>query len=184
MEPTPAGVSVSAVSASLALGLVEKTLRIAGRRRDFSGDHGPLDQLQEAAQAGAARLAIYADEDVAAFNEYLASRRRKDAPAIDAALRMAIEIPLNVARAALAGLDLCAEVAGFVPASMAADFGTAVILLAGAARAALLSVDSNVAQLPRDGQFYRDALAERRRLQSQAFEKAEKLLDLPNFHAS
>lgn len=175
---------MSAVSASLGLGLVEKVLRIAGQRRDFSGDRGRLDQLADAAQAGSARLARYADEDVAAFNEYLASRRLKDTLAIGAALRTAIEVPLKIARAAVNGLDLCGEAACFVPAALAADLGTAVVLLAGAARATLLSVDSNLGQIPADSHFCRDVLAERRELHRQALQKAEKLLEPTNSNAS
>jgi methenyltetrahydrofolate cyclohydrolase len=170
-------VSVAAVSASLGLGLVEKVLRIAGLRRGFSGDRVRLDQLMDAARAGSDKLAGYADEDVAAYNDYLASKRRGDMPAMDAALRAAVESPMKIARAAVEGLDLCAEAAGIIPAALAADLGTAVVLLAGAARATLLSVDSNLGQLPPDSQFHRDALAERGELHHQAQHKAKKILE-------
>ena len=166
--------SVAAVSASLGLGLVEKVLRIAGQRRGFSGDRARLDQLMDAARAGSDALADYADEDVAAYDDYLASKRRGDV--LDAALRTAIESPLKIARAAVAGLDLCAEAAGLIPAAVAADLGTAVLLLECAARATLLSVDSNLGQFPPDSQFYRDVLAERGELHRQARQKAEKLV--------
>jgi len=174
---------VSAVSASLGFALVEKVLRIASQRKDFGGDRKRLVFLIDAAQAASARLARWADEDVAAFHQYLASKRARDAIAIDAALRMAIQIPLQIARESVTGLDLCAMVAGLIPAAVAADLGTAVVLLAGAARATLLSVDANLVQISGDSQFYRDVLAERQELENQALHKAEKLLEQTNSNA-
>jgi methenyltetrahydrofolate cyclohydrolase len=191
-EPAPAGVSVAAVSASLALGLLEKVLRIVSRRRDFSGDPERLGQLSDAARAGSARLARYADDDVAAFNEYLACRhlpkdtepqREERERALDAALKTAIEVPLNIARSAVAGLDLCAGAAGFVHAFVAADLGAAGELLAGAVRATLLSVDFNLGQLPRDSPFCRDVIAERHQLQNKALQKADALVRQIAVHA-
>jgi methenyltetrahydrofolate cyclohydrolase len=171
-EPTPAGVSVAAISASLGLALIEKVLRIVSQRKGFAGDRARLGQLADAAQAGSARVVHYADEDVAVFNEYLASRRAKDARATGDALRNAIEVPLKIARSAVDGLDLCAAAAGFAHAPLAADLGAAAEILAGAVRATLLSVDSNVTQLALDNQLYGDILAERRQLQKKAEEKA------------
>ena len=176
---------MSAVSARLGLSLVEKVLRIVSQRGDFNGDPGRLGQLGDAARTESARLARYADEDIAAFNEYMACRRlAKDTPrqmddrerAIAAALRTTIEIPMNVARSAIAGIDLCTGTSGFVHAFVAADLGAAAELLAGAVRAALLSVDFNLGQIPHDSQFYRDVLVERHELQSQALLKTDALV--------
>jgi formiminotetrahydrofolate cyclodeaminase len=178
---------VSAVSARLGLGLLEKVLRIVSQRRDFSGDLGRFSQLDDAARTESARLARYADEDIAAFNKYMACRRlAKDTPqqredrerAIAAALRTTIEIPMNVARSAIAGIDLCTSAAGFVHAFVAADLGAAAELLAGAVRATLLSVDFNLGQIPRDSQFYRDVMAERHELQSQVLLKTDALVQV------
>jgi formiminotetrahydrofolate cyclodeaminase len=165
-------VSVSAVSASFGFSLVEKVLRIAGQRKDFSGDRQRLAFLIDAAQSGSSHLARWADEDAWAFNQYLAARRLKDAAAIDAALRRAIQIPLQIAREAVGGLDLCAVAAGFIHKALAADLGTAAILFAGAVRATLLTVDANLAQIPADSQFHRDVLVECHALQTQVIQKS------------
>ncbi len=174
---------MAALSASLGFALVEKVLRIAGQKKDFAGDRKGVNSIADAAQAASVRLVRWADEDVAAFNQYLAARRLKDAAAIDAALRTAIQIPLQIAREAVSGLDLCATAAGFIPRSVAADLGTAVVLLEGAARATLLSVDSNLRQLPVDCQFYRDVLAERDDLRRKSVQNAENLLENTNSNA-
>ena len=176
---------MSAVSARLGLGLVEKVLRIVSQRGDFNGDPGRLGQLSDAARTESARLARYADEDIAAFNEYMACRRlAKDTPqqredrecAIAAALRTTIDVPMNVARSAIAGLDLCTDAAGFVHAFVAADLGAAAELLAGAVRATLLSIDFNLGQVLQDSQFHRDIIAERHELQNQALLKSDALV--------
>ena len=133
-----------------------------------------------------ARLARYADEDIAAFDAYMACRRlpkdtapqRKDRESsIAAALRTTIEVPtVNVACSAIAGIDLCTGTAAFVHAFVAADLGAAGELLAGAVRATLLSVDFNLSQIPHDSQFYRDVIVERHELQSQALLKTNALV--------
>jgi formiminotetrahydrofolate cyclodeaminase len=71
---------------------------------------------------------------------------------------------MNAARAAMGGLDLCAEAAGVVRGPLAADLGAAAALLCAAVRAILLCVDSNV------GQFESE---ERRELERQALARQE-----------
>src|SRR5271165_3554116 len=95
--PVPAGVSVAAVSASLGVSLLIKVLEITRRRKDFHGDPEKIEQLLISARAASRELDRYADEDVAAFAAYMASRRT---PNEAAALRIAIETPLAAARSA------------------------------------------------------------------------------------
>ena len=150
---------------------MEKVLRIAGQRKDFSGDRERLDFLIGAARKSSSHLSRWADEDAWAFHQYLVAKRLKDAAAIDASLRTAIQIPLQIAREAVSGLDLCAMAAGFIHKALAADLGTAAILLAGAVRATLLTVDANLTQIPAGSQFHRDVLVERRALHDQVIQK-------------
>jgi formiminotetrahydrofolate cyclodeaminase len=148
-EPTPAGVSVSAVSATLGISLLLKVLEIVAKRKNFAGDLGHLAWLRQAAGKESERLAQYADEDIAAYRAYIEARRLKTADVASArALRDVIEIPLRAAGSALAGLDLCADASSIVYGAVAADLGTAAILLAGAVRAMVLSVDVNLQQHP------------------------------------
>jgi formiminotetrahydrofolate cyclodeaminase len=155
-DPIPAGVSVAAVSASLALSLLIKVLEITRRRRDFQGDPAKIEELLASARAESKKLELYADEDIAAFAEYMASRRT---PNEVTALRRAIEVPLQAARAAAAGLKLCAESAAITPASIAPDLGAAALLLTASVRAMLLSVESNALRLT-DPQFQDDVSRE------------------------
>ena len=123
-----AGVATAAVSASFGLSLLIKVLQITGRRKGFSGDREQLGAWLEAARTLSADLARAAEDDIA----------RGTSPA------KAAEAPLSAARAAGAGLNLCAEAAAVVRGSVAADLGVAAFLLASAARGILLCVDSNL----------------------------------------
>lgn len=144
-DPVPAGVSAAAVSASLGLSLLMKVLEITRKRRDFHGDPGKIEEWLTSARAESAKLERSADEDAVAYAEYMASRKSSGEAA---ALRRAIEVPLEAARAAATGLRLCAEARGVAPASIEPDLGTAALLLAGAVHGILLSVESNALRLP------------------------------------
>ncbi len=139
-DPAPAGVTAAAVTATLALGLLIKVLEITRSRKSFSGDPQQIEKLIRAAAGESSRLAQYADDDIDAYKEYLASRRSAGA------LRLAIEVPLSAAHAAATGVELCAQSADLVPATLAPDLDAARTLLAGALRAMFFSIEANLRQ--------------------------------------
>ncbi|MBZ5673097.1 MAG: cyclodeaminase/cyclohydrolase family protein [Acidobacteriia bacterium] len=147
-RPAPAGVAAAAVAAELGIGLLIKTLAI-------TGGHG---ELLDAARQERAQLRGAADDDIGAVMAYMQTR---DA----AALRQAIEAPLRAARAAVAGLELCAKASGAVKSSLTADLGAAQALLAGALRAILICIDAN---LQGREEQHPDAVAERRAIEDRA----------------
>ncbi len=161
-NPAPAAVAVSAVTANLGLGLLIKVLEITGNRKSFAGDAQKLRALIDAARRESEQLRNAADEDIAAVRQYVGSRNPADA-------RNAIEVPLRAARAAVAGLDLCAEAADVIPGLaqglLAADLGAATLLLSAAVRAILLSVDSNLRSLPSEDPYRAAAAMEQRDLE-------------------
>ncbi len=160
-NPAPAAVAASAVTAALGLSLLIKVLEIAGKRKSFVGDPRLLKTLITLARHEAEALRLAADHDIAAVRLYLESRD-------PAAARNAIEVPMRAARAAGAGLDLCAEgatIQGVKQGLPAADLHAAAILLSAALRAILVSVEFNLRQLD-SGETYREAIvAEKRALE-------------------
>ncbi len=140
-KPSPAGVTAAAVSARLGLALLIKTLEITARR---SGDAETVRAWITASRRYSDILAEAANDDIVA-----------------AAERKRIEIPMNAARAAVGGLDLCSEAAGLVRGPLAADLGAAAALLCAAVRAIVLCVDSNVGELEEESrrELVRHALA-------------------------
>lgn len=184
-EPIPAGVAVSATSASFALGLLAKVLKVTGRKKGFSGDLAKVEKLAESARAESKRMMQLAEDDMAAFNDYMISarlpqatdREREDRKrAVNASVRKAIETPLAAARAAATGISLCVDGMDTVHAVVAADLGAAAALLAGALRVFLLCADSNIRQLAPDPSVYRDVLPDRVEWESRVFQQADSVL--------
>jgi formiminotetrahydrofolate cyclodeaminase len=165
-DPVPASVAISAVTASLALALLAKVLAIAGKKKDLAA-------LLVAAHAESHRLARLADEDIRAFNQYMECKRQgRD---LTAAIRNAIEVPMEAARSAVRGLELCVEAAEVVQGLTAADIGSAATLLSAAVRAMLLSVDFNVRAMRPDERFSDAVAGERRDLELTARQRADEV---------
>ncbi len=169
-DPVPAGVAISAVTASLALALLAKVLTIVSKRKNFTGDRQRLNALLDAALAESTRLRGLADDDIEAFNQYIECVRR--GKELTAAVCKAIEVPMDCARSAVRGLGLCAETAGMVQGLTAADIGAAAALLSGTARAMFLSVDANIRELCTDPRFADATTAERHGLEREAVRQA------------
>jgi formiminotetrahydrofolate cyclodeaminase len=110
-------------------------------------------------------LTNLADEDIKAYSTYMSSLQASNSPereqAKELALREAINVPMDAARCIVRGLKLCQEAAPLCHVGMmAADLGVAASLLAGGLRAMLLTVESNVRQLPVEDPFRKDIDAE------------------------
>jgi formiminotetrahydrofolate cyclodeaminase len=182
--PTPAGVAVSAISASLALSLLAMSLEITARKKPPHG-RAELGRMRQAAKRASLRMLADAERDVAAFEAYLESRRRRPRVAgkasrrrraTNVALARAIEMPLKIGREATAGLELCAQAARLVDPAVAADLGAAAAILAAAARAAARSAESNLRYLPPKNPLRARVIAERRLVERRAVAMLERIL--------
>jgi formiminotetrahydrofolate cyclodeaminase len=154
------GVATAAVAASLALDLLSKVIEVSK----------PVQQVEwlAAVRRESDNLRRAANEDVAAYNLYLQCVRTSAGPEeLQRALRGTIEVPMNAARSAVAGIELCVAIADSVRASVAADLGVAAALLAGAVRGIVGCVDANLRLAPRESD-YEAARAERRDLEERA----------------
>lgn len=180
-DPSVAAVAVACVSAACAANLAVMVLEITANRKNFQGDPKRINVLVEAARAESDRLARYADEDPAAYAWYIRcvrlpksteSERAHREQEITAALHRATEVPLSAARAAMAALNVCAEAAGLAHGAVATDLGGAAMLLSGAIRAMLLSVDSNLKALG-ESEFADEIAAERAELEQRAGDQAQ-----------
>lgn len=161
-DPVPAGVSAAAVSAAFAFGLIAKVLGVASKRKSFSGDRSLVDSLIGQARDHSEKISQLADDDIAAFEQYLQCVREKKST--EAAMRYAIEVPLNVARTAASGLPLCKNAESLIHAAVKPDLGIAVTLLAAVVRSSLLTVEANLEQVPPGDRFREEATSEMRQL--------------------
>ncbi len=158
IEPVPAGVAVAAVSAALALALLSKVLEVTRKHKDFAGDPDLIAELLADSHNGLLTLSRLADDDVAAFREFMAHTKS------DAAIRSSINVPLDVARTATFGIAICEKASGHVHPVVAPDLGVAAGLLAGVVRSTLITVNSNLQHLPENHPFRIEAAAEASRL--------------------
>ena len=180
-DPSVAAVAVASVAAACAANLAVMVLEINANRKNFQGDPKRIEALVEASRAESGRLARYADEDPAAYAWYMRcarlpknteSERAYRDREITSALHRATEVPLSAARSAMAALNICAEAAGLAHGAVATDLGGASMLLAGAIRAMLLSVDSNLKALG-ESEFTDQIAAERAELEQRAARQAD-----------
>jgi formiminotetrahydrofolate cyclodeaminase len=156
-EPVPAGVTAAAVSATLALALLSKVLQVTLRHKDFAGDRELVSALLDDTRNLFGILGRLADDDVAAFQDYLECMRSHQPTG--PALRKTIDVPLNVARSASLGIALCETSAGHVHAVVAPDLRIAAALLEGAVRSTLVTLKSNLEHLP-SGDPYRNEVTD------------------------
>ncbi len=143
VESVPAGASTAAVTGALGLGLLVKVLEIASRR---GAEVAPL--LARARELSG-KLSQLADDDIAAY------RQRS---------RAMIEVPLKIARGAAAGFALCEEARGLVHKAIAPDLITAATLLDAVVQSTVLTVESNLEQLPSGDPYREEVTAEARLL--------------------
>lgn len=176
--PTPGGGSASALTAAVGLSLVAMVARMPRTKHGTDEDRQALDGVLQAVEHLAQHALDLVDDDAAAYDAVVAAYRKPKATedqkverrsAIEAALRGAAEVPLEVMRSCRAGLGAALEAAKTGNPSASSDVGVAVELLGAALRGAALNVRVNVSSLTETG--YVDAVADEcSRLESTAAE--------------
>jgi methenyltetrahydrofolate cyclohydrolase len=144
--PAPGGGAAAAVTCALAAGLAAMAARFSDAQLPGTADVAhQADQLRE-------RAAGLADQDAAAYGAVLdayrlprdgdgGERRRR----IEAALRRAAEVPLEIAEIAAQVAGLAADVAARGNPNLRGDTVTAAHLAEASARSAAALVDINAA---------------------------------------
>lgn len=117
--PAPGGGSIAALAGSLGAALASMVANLAQGGPDADKD-AKLIALAETAQSLKDRLMVAVDADTNAFNAFMDARRLPDTTpeqkvarqeAMQAGLKLAIEVPLDTARTSLAALELAGEAA-------------------------------------------------------------------------
>jgi formiminotetrahydrofolate cyclodeaminase len=166
--PTPGGGSVAALAAAMAAGLVTMVCDLTIGRQQYAAFEAEARELRERAEQLRAELQVLAQDDIEVFNNLMAAYRLPRTTEADAAsrraaiqkvTRQATEVPLRVARAAVALLPLCAPLARSGNRNAVSDVGVAVLLVRAAVPSALLNVETNLAALE-DQLFVRQARAQ------------------------
>lgn len=164
---TPGCGAAAAASAGLGLALVLKGLRITAGKHDGAPDE--MRRAIERADVLLAKLGDYADEDVDAFEAYLAAvklphddgaQRERRERAIARAAERANAVPLGAARVCHEGLVLSVAALALTADNLKSDTRAGALMLHSGLSALLLGVDANLASLDDAGE--REALARSR----------------------
>ena len=171
--------AVAANAAANGLSLALKGLRLS-KPRDGSQTHA---NLIERADVLIDELGGYADEDVAAFQAYLAARKQagegEHSDALDDAVERINQVPLATARACRRALELTLEANGHTRAALQSDTRAGAQLLHAGLCMVLLNVDANIDGLD-DETEQAQLREERRELQRRADALLEGLASASN----
>lgn len=178
--PTPGGGSAAALAASVAFALLTMVSRMPRTRHGTEEERATLDRLSHEVQRLGEHTVQLVEDDAAAYEGVVAAYRlpkasddekaaRRDA--VESALRGAAEVPLDVMRAAQAGLVNAIDIAKCGNPSASSDVAVAVELLIAATRSAALNVRVNLKSIREVG-YVAGAGAEAHRLEASAADLA------------
>lgn len=172
--PTPGGGSVSALVGALAAALGQMVAGLARKKKSHEqyvdGLTGAVEELDNARRSLAASM----DRDAASYEAVLtAYKLPRETPeeeqqrtaAIEAALRGASEVPMEVAEAAMFLYELLGQLEAITPASMRSDLQVGRMMAAAAAHGALANVEINLESLT-DANFLANMRARRAAVQA------------------
>lgn len=161
--------AVAAVVADFGLALVIKALRVSEEREP----HAARGELLRSAQALLGRPGAFADDDVAAFQDYLNAEGRE---AQQSAARQACAVPLDTAHACSQALAIAEAAWPEVVESVRCDVKAGALLIYAAIESVLLNVEADLSGL--DDPSARAGLAEMSdKLQSEALARLRRMND-------
>jgi formiminotetrahydrofolate cyclodeaminase len=185
-DPVPGGGSSAALNAALAAALTEMVANLTIGRRGFEAVDA--DMRAVAAKAAGLRFSLTADVDrdsdsyaqvLKAFQRPKATEAEKAARtrAVQEAFKQAALVPLGVARAAVALMDLGRTVIAKGNPNAASDGAAGVLAARMAARTAVYNVRINLGSI-KDETFTAELRREADRLEAEAEAKEKEILSL------
>ncbi|MCC7493322.1 MAG: cyclodeaminase/cyclohydrolase family protein [Fimbriimonadaceae bacterium] len=148
-DPTPGGGSVAAVTGALAAGLGTMVCCLTIGKKKYAAWEAELRAVRERCETLRATLQEQIQADVDAFEQLAAAYRvppgapQREA-VLQAALGPATEVPLRIAEAAAAVIDLVPVIVEKGSTLAVSDAGMAALLAAAALRSAALNVYINL----------------------------------------
>jgi formiminotetrahydrofolate cyclodeaminase len=180
--PTPGGGTAAAIAGAMGAALAQMVAALTLSKEKYADAHEAVRPIAEAAQQARAEFVKLAREDSEAYDAVVASRRlpketeeqkAERAQRIAIANKLAAEVPMRTADAAVRLLSALPELAQKGNPNAVSDVGAAALLLDACVEAALLNVGINlpgiedaafVAQMQRETA---DIQVESQRLRSQ-----------------
>jgi formiminotetrahydrofolate cyclodeaminase len=165
--PAPGGGSVAALSGALGAALVSMVCNLTLGKKGYEDVQDEINDLLAQSEALRKELAGLLEEDVKAYTGYsLAAKMPRGTDeekaerqvAMQAALKVATDVPLTIAEAAVKVMDLCMPAAEKGNKWAVSDAGVAVLMAEAALRSAALNVLINLGTL-KDEEFVADRCA-------------------------
>jgi formiminotetrahydrofolate cyclodeaminase len=165
--PAPGGGSVAALSGALGAALVSMVCNLTLGKRGYEDVQEDIHELLAQSEALRNELTSLLEEDVKAYTGYSQAAKMPRATdeekaergkAMQAALKVATDVPLAIAAAAVRVMDLCMPAAEKGNKWAVSDAGVAVLMAEGALRSAALNVLINLGSL-KDAEFVADRRA-------------------------
>ena len=175
-KPAPGGGSVSACAGALGAALVSMVCNLTIGKEKFAGVEAQVREVVTASEARRAELERLLQDDTTAYNGVIEGYRMpKDsaeeqaarAAHIQAALKVAANVPLEIARVALEVCRLAKTAAEIGNPAAVTDAAIGAILGESAAQGAALNVLINLGSI-KDEAYVADARAELDRLLAEA----------------
>jgi glutamate formiminotransferase/formiminotetrahydrofolate cyclodeaminase len=149
---TPGGGAAAAYAGAMAAGLVSMVARLTVGKKKYAAVEDRMRTIADSTEPLRQELTAAVTDDSAAFDAVMeAFRLPKETPeqqsvrqaAIETAYTHAAEVPLRVARAAVAVLELAAQTAAHGNSNAISDSGTAAYMAQASLRGAALNVRAN-----------------------------------------
>ncbi len=162
--PAPGGGSVAALSGALGAALISMVCNLTLGKKGYEDVQGDIEDLLSQSEALRHELASLLEDDVAAYTGYSEAakmprttdeEKAERAKAMQAALKVATDVPLRIAEAAVKVMDLCMPAAEKGNKWAVSDAGVAVLMAEAALRSAALNVLINLGTL-KDQEFVAD----------------------------
>ena len=165
--PAPGGGSVAAVSGALGAALVSMVCNLTLGKKAYADVQEEINDLLAESEALRQELTGLLEEDVKAYTGYSKAakmprgteeEKAERQVVMQAALKVATDVPLTIAEAAVKVMDLCMPAAEKGNKWAVSDAGVAVLMAEAALRSAALNVLINLGSL-KDEEFVADGRA-------------------------
>jgi len=151
--PAPGGGSVAALSGALGAALISMVCNLTVGKKRYADVQDDIEALLAQSEALRQELTDLLEEDVKAYTAYSVSakmprdteeEKAERTKAMQAALKVATDVPLRIAEAAIKVMDLCMPSAEKGNKWAVSDAGVAVLMAEAALRSAALNVLINL----------------------------------------
>ena len=183
-EPAPGGGAAAALTGALGAALVQMTASLTIGRPRFANVEDQAQRILQRTAELRERLARLCDADVEAFKKVSAAYRlpRADeaqkaarSAAIQSALRLAAEVPLDTARLCVEVLEVAEQAVPVLNQAVISDVLVGALLAQAALRGAAINVEINLASMT-DAAAVAQHANELARLSSGVDERVERIL--------